>query len=653
MQKNHKFKAVVAAMALTLFALPLFAAITTTKVGQAPICGVWSSDVDKVRARAERDGLPVFIVASSTGCEYCTAFASQVMNDNGFKAWQASHGEDSDQPYLFLYVKASMGNWTSGQPRKIGEWVGLGSLPRVSCYYSEGGSVIYNAKRECFPGRGKDWTYYTDAWFDAKFQGYSNEGNPYYYDNEEESEPIEPDLETLIVAPGEKIVKETYLIGYKASGLPTGLKYDSKTGKITGSCSKPTAKQGVQVFFTKSNADSKTMFVIVSELPKLEVALDGDTDGCKVTGAGSYLVGKLVTLSVTVPKGTKFVGWFEEGEKWPNETDYTKTKLSYSVTAEDIKLTAKFEKEKISIASESLASISFTTGVTGAESGIPLNIETQTGIKTVSVKNLPSPMKYDAATKTITGAPGKAGDYNIEVSVTATSGAVEKKIFAITVAALPSSVVGTFNGFVGYSLPEMYTGTFSLTATDAGKLSAKVVDASGTYSFTGNNWDKISDDGIYSATLKTKKGEVLTLELSSDAAFDEYQLAGTFTVGGEKFDVSAQRKVLGTPWYLTAEGDAESGWTFGYAESSKDAALTVTVKADGSTSIAGKLGGVAISTSGSLDISGLQNGALIADFAPVVSIKEKGKTVKKVLGIKTNLSFDRNNEDAGSAQYAE
>ena len=40
---------------------------------------------------------------------------------------------------------------------------------------------------------------------------------------------------------GEKVTIETGLVGYKASGLPSGLKYDAKTGKITGTTKNVTA----------------------------------------------------------------------------------------------------------------------------------------------------------------------------------------------------------------------------------------------------------------------------------------------------------------------------------------------------------------------------------------------------------------------------
>ena len=82
------------------------------------------------------------------------------------------------------------------------------------------------------------------------------------------------------------------------------------------------------------------------------------------------------------------------------------------------------------------------------------------------------------------------------------------------------------------------------------------------------------------------------------------------------------------------------------------AAETVTLKADGSTAIAGKLGSIKISASGYANAGGMREGAIIADFAPVVTVNK----VKRALSIHTNLWFDRSNdhaEGAGGAGFSE
>ena len=82
------------------------------------------------------------------------------------------------------------------------------------------------------------------------------------------------------------------------------------------------------------------------------------------------------------------------------------------------------------------------------------------------------------------------------------------------------------------------------------------------------------------------------------------------------------------------------------------AALTVTLKADGSTAIAGKLGSIKVSASGFANVGGMTAGAIIADFAPIVTVNK----VKRALSIHTNLWFDRSNghdEGVGCAKLLE
>lgn len=455
-----------------------------------------------------------------------------------------------------------------------------------------------------------------------------------------------PSQETFL--PGEVASIDTGLIGYTASGLPSGLKYDKTTGMITGAATKPGE---YAVKFTKSGAEAEEMTIIVGPMPKIGVALEGDTDGCKVTGAGAYLVGKKVTLKVTTKKGTAFAGFYKDGEPWPNESDCKKTSLAYTMGKEDVSLVAKFEKEKMSVGCVGLSCRSFTAGVAGSPEGIPLEIETQSGIKSVKVEKLPAGMKYDAKKKVITGAPTKAGDNTVVITVTAVSGAVEKKEIAVPVAAMPETAIGTFNGFVANG--EQRIGTFTLTTTDAGKLTAKVITIGGTVSFSGTCWDSL-EDGVCKVALRTKKGEFMTLALDSGAAWDANQLTGTYSPPNMTgwFDLSAQRNAFGKTWYFTAAGDEQTGWTFAYTKDAKTAALTVTLKADGSTAIAGKLGSIKISASGTANVGGMREGAIIADFAPIVTVNK----VKRALSIHTNLWFDRSNDHAegvGGAGFSE
>ena len=380
---------------------------------------------------------------------------------------------------------------------------------------------------------------------------------------------------------GEKVTIETGFIGYKASGLPSGLKYDAKSGKITGTAKKATATEGVVVKFTKKNAADE--------------------------------------------------------------------EITIAVRAEDV-----------SVGCEGLSNGPLPAGVVGASEGIDLQIYSEGGTKSVSVSKLPTGMKYDSKKGVITGAPSKAGDFEVVLTVTTKFGTKKTVKIPISVVPMPVMAVGTFTGFV--SVGEDNLGTFTLTTTDAGKLTAKVVTAAGTVSFSGTCWDAV-EDGVYRATLTTKKGERMTLRLDSTAAWDANQLTGGYlSANGRALNVTAQRNAFGKNWYFAATGDEATGWKFAYAENAKGAALTVTLKADGAISIAGTLQGTKdakgkamtfkVSASGYANVGGLKDGAILADFAPILTVNK----IKKVLAIKTNLWFDRQDNHAsgvGEARFAE
>ena len=391
------------------------------------------------------------------------------------------------------------------------------------------------------------------------------------------------------VIAGEKVTIETGLVGYKASGLPKGLSYNAKTGKITGT-TKSVTSGAVEVVFAKA------------------------------------------------------------GE-------------------EDVKMTFEVRAEDVSVGCEGLETGVFPAGVVSAAAGIPLQLDTETGVKSVTVTKLPAGMKYDSKKGVITGTPTTAGDYKVVLSVTTKSGAKTSVTIPVSVEAMPLMASGTFSGFV--SVGEDNFGTFTLTATSAGKLTAKVVSAKGTYSFSKTGWDSASE-GVYSATLKSSRGDVLTLTLDSTLGWDKNQLWGglvtaeiaatkkTAAVPSYSYGVTAQRRAFGKTWYFAATGDVANGWTLAYAENAKAAALTVTLKADGVTVIAGTLPGLLdakgkalkVSASGYANVGAMKDGAILADFAPIVTVNK----VKKALAIRTNLWFDRSNDhesDVGEAKFSE
>ena len=367
-----------------------------------------------------------------------------------------------------------------------------------------------------------------------------------------------------------------------------------------------------------------------------------------VTGGGSVVkAGAKVTLKATANDGYAFAGWYKGGELIPDAA----ATYTYIATGEEAVIVARFAP--ITVACPGLSGGTFVVGIAGGSNGIPVEVLPASGVKSVAVAKLPAGMKYDAKTGLITGAPTKPGSYEVTVTVTTTSGSKKIETFVVDVTTLPESATGTFNGFVHSDHEgEDIIGTFQLTATDAGKLTAKVTTAAGAYSFTGNNWDSVLA-GAYNVTLLSKNGDELRLSLDSSAGWNETQLRGIFTPAGKsKVYVSARRNAFGSSWNFSATPNGNGGWTLGYAADAKTADLKVTLKADGTTTLAGTLGGMSVSASGYADVTGLADGVIYADFAPVATLKANGKSEKRVISVRTRLWFNRSDNHPGAAGSA-
>lgn len=131
--------------------------------------------------------------------------------------------------------------------------------------------------------------------------------------------PLDSPLELF---PGEAVSFNTGLVGYTASGLPSGLRYDNATGMITGAATKPTAAEGVIVKFAKSGAEAEEMTIIVTELSKMTFDANGGTGtSMSPVQMASGRVYKLPKCTFTPPEGkTHFAGWAcSNGRRYDDE----------------------------------------------------------------------------------------------------------------------------------------------------------------------------------------------------------------------------------------------------------------------------------------------------------------------------------------------
>lgn len=229
--------------------------------------------------------------------------------------------------------------------------------------------------------------------------------------------------------PGEKVQIDTGLAGYTAKGLPSGLRLNKKTGDITGAAKKPTADGGVAVTFTKKGAEPLTAQFSVGPVPRVNVTLAGDANKCKVTGGNkAYLAGKKVSLVAKAPKGTAFTGWYADGAPWPDEASFLTAKQKLVMPPQDLDLTATFKAESVSVDCGAVLEIKAKESVS-----IPVVVDCESGLKTITAKKLPTGLKYNKKSGCIEGAAKKTGAYTFSLTVTTKAGSKVTKAFELAV----------------------------------------------------------------------------------------------------------------------------------------------------------------------------------------------------------------------------
>lgn len=252
--------------------------------------------------------------------------------------------------------------------------------------------------------------------------------------------------------PGEPVsIALPDLVGYAAKGLPAGLKFNAKTGAITGAATKPTVETGVTVTFTKRGEDTLTTQFIVGPFPVLSVSAPDAPTGCKATGAGAYAAGKKVTLKATAAKGFVFAGWYADADfetPLAGDVDYRSPSYPYVMPTEDVALFARFVPADEDAAALLLPPVA-SEYAPGESVELALDVRGCVSLPTVKVAGLPPGLKFTAkaldvkatktapaahyAANTIYGAPTKSGIYAATVTVT-TAGkrtATETILFAV------------------------------------------------------------------------------------------------------------------------------------------------------------------------------------------------------------------------------
>ncbi len=132
-----------------------------------------------------------------------------------------------------------------------------------------------------------------------------------------------------------------------------------------------------------------------------------------VTGGGLYATGKIVTLKAAVKNKSVFLGWFANDNEPALSTALS---FKYTVTDDDVTITARFASAADDAASLKL---NIDNGTTEADGTYTLNlgecVESLSAPK-LTVAGLPTGLKYDAKTMTVSGKATKPGVYTVKVT---------------------------------------------------------------------------------------------------------------------------------------------------------------------------------------------------------------------------------------------
>lgn len=609
--------------------------------------GVWYSGFDKAKSYATSKKIPLIAVWSNGDvCSHCIRFES-ACNSSAFKNWMKTSG----CVFYFTYPG-------DGGDGKIGSSV---------FHWIRGSNTSYPFVRIYWPAGKVDVKTVGDV-LDGNASGETGGKKVVSYLKGKLSK-FKPKATSAAPA-----AAKTYTVVFDANGG-------------TGTMANKSAKVGTS-FTLPANAFKRTDFSFAgwAKTPTGSVAYKNNvsvkdltkTDKGTVTLYArwtkvtyrTYYTG--VKCTITMSSGLKSYTTTSKvpGLKW------TSSKYCWSGTPTKAgTYTVKFTKGSKSITRKIVVvkdSIIWETGdvgvylTSGRNIEIVLNPTTSAGTpKSVSVSGLPEGVVYENGV--LVGSTSMVGAYKVAFTVVSAAGRKISRTYGLTIG-VPECCIGTFNGFVGFAegdrqdaLRFANRGTFRLSASTEASLSAKVVTAKGTYSMTGLGW-RDNGDGTYLAVLKTADG-ANSVEIIAGAnvpPYDSIREIGTFTPSyGTVYEVWAQHAPFGRDangkyqselvgramssavgkWYLQAYAVANE-WVFGYGTSKKYDVI-LTVAADGTTKLAGKVGAYKISASSALFVfpGDIERGFVRADFPVPVTVSKK----KKTLDIWTNLWFDKSN----------
>lgn len=211
--------------------------------------------------------------------------------------------------------------------------------------------------------------------------------------------------------PGEKVdITYSEYIGYAASGLPKGWKWDKNKGRLTG-----TASSSFSLALTKKGQTTVKIPIEVGEKPAVLLFAD-DPDAVSVTGTGVYAMNSTVRAVAAVKAGHAFCGWYNEADELVSRN----ASYSFKMSRESVSLTARTAALSDDFLDAKTADEPYVFPVGAEQDLTPFYVYSHTPFS-VSASGLPAGMKAEYVVESqdgrlcgdvhIKGTAAKAGVY--------------------------------------------------------------------------------------------------------------------------------------------------------------------------------------------------------------------------------------------------
>ena len=305
---------------------------------------------------------------------------------------------------------------------------------------------------------------------------------------------------------------------------------------------------------------------------------DGGGEHGKVSGGGEFAVGKKITIKGTPNKGCLCAGWNDDATGVYYGHSAT---LSYVVTGADTDFRTGFVQSNV--AEDYLYVDSLYEQYDAEDDGtvyVPVGVRSLSEPK-VTVKGLPSGVKFDAAKMVLAGKATKPGVYNIKVSATNKSTKDPKTVeFELCVPNFKDELI-ELDDMYGWCLPgAAYVETIAsadgckVTGLPSGlKWTAKdIVDKNcgnvpansiygaptkpGQYTvfFTKTDGDKVKVKHTATATFIVLPFKKVEVEMVGNSGKDKVTGAGEYAVGKKvTLKATADKGKVFAGWYLDEE----------------------------------------------------------------------------------------------------